>query len=333
MISLWALILAVGWGGGFGSCGSITPTPASGTPCIVLDGLSAYSSAVVQDSLMYVASGSNLKIYNIADYYNPVLRSTTAASIQGYGGKKIAIKNKLLYSLSPMKVWNVSNPASVSLLSTASPGAGNQSIAVSGNTAYTTYQDGQTGYVTSFDVTDSTAAAKSDTFNHGTSYPKGLTVGGNYLYVAWHSVGTKVFDISNPAAITLTATIARSSFDYHEYCLWDSNYLYILTGVDSSYLRIYDVTTPATPSLVGKCALPNGLNSGNNGLALAKSGKYVWTSSFATADSTWNVIDVTDKANPVVTKTVYTKGMTSWIVPLNGYYYTLTNGNCILYKE
>ena len=126
----WLLIASLwgGWGGGWG--GGWSQSDSLG---VVITGLGTYTSAVVKDSMMYVAQvgaygpGDGLmKIYNISDPSTPVLRSSTSVAFQGYNGRKIAVRNNLAYVLTPMSVYNVKNHASPSLLSS---GTGNHTSA------------------------------------------------------------------------------------------------------------------------------------------------------------------------------------------------------------
>ena len=76
----WLLIASLwgGWGGGWG--GGWSQSDSLG---VVITGLGTYTSAVVKDSMMYVAQvgaygpGDGLmKIYNISDPSTPVLRNS-----------------------------------------------------------------------------------------------------------------------------------------------------------------------------------------------------------------------------------------------------------------
>jgi hypothetical protein len=288
---------------------------------------------------MYLAANGTLKIYNISNVNSPILRSSTDVSAATGSGRMIAVKNKLVYvirtSVPFIQIWNVADPANPTVLGGTATGtiAANKEVVVSGNNAFATYQWAQTGKATSVDVADSTAPAALDTFDVGSSYAKGLAVSGNNLYVCWHEQGLKIFDVSNPAAITLTASFPRTSFDYYEFCDIDGNYLYVGTAVDAVKLRVFDVSNPATPLNAGTVALPvNG--AGSNGLVCRKLGTHVITAQFSATDYTWCVVDVSDPINPAVEKSVVTTGAVSDVSPLlsSSKFYIFMGGNCILYQ-
>lgn len=120
-------------------------------------------------------------------------------------------------------------------------------VDIVGNYAY--FATGNS-YLNIFDITNiASATLVSSTFYGDSQYfyaaPYDIIISGNYAYIAGSSMyGTKVFDISNPAAPKKVATISKfSELQNTQFMRVEGNYLY---GTGGGFM-IYDVASATTP--------------------------------------------------------------------------------------
>lgn len=86
-------------------------------------------------------------------------------------------------------------------------------------------------------------------FNSGGSIYS-IDVTGNYAYLAAGSAGLQVVNVSNPAAMSLTGSLANANL---RVVLHEGNYVYAGSQTD---LYIYNVSNPAAVTLTGSMQLP-----------------------------------------------------------------------------
>lgn len=86
-------------------------------------------------------------------------------------------------------------------------------------------------------------------FNSGGSIYS-VDVTGNYAYLAAGSAGLQVVDVSNPAVMSLTGSLANANL---RVVLHEGNYVYAGSQTD---LYIYNVSNPAAVTLTGSMTLP-----------------------------------------------------------------------------
>jgi hypothetical protein len=139
-------------------------------------------------------------------------------------------------------------------------------------------------------------------YNYPTNYSAYKTqfdqLGRPYLYAASKENGIRIFDISNPNSITLSATIFPFSLGGLKptYLLQDSNYLYVglgdFQGVGQrAGMAIIDVTTPTAPVILDRwdsAAYDQGVSS------LAFEGNYVY---LAAMEEGIIVLDISTPSN------------------------------------
>ena len=178
----------------------------------------------------------------------------------------------------------------------------------------------------------------------------GVTVVGNYAYVADNDNGLQIIDISDPTAPSLTGTFDTSGFAYdvtvvgnYAYVADDKsglqiidisdptapsltgtfvtsgfaegvtvvgNYAYVAGGFDG--LEIINITNPATPSLVGTLATSDFAND------ITVVGNYAYV---ADGDSGLQIIDITNPATPSLIGTFDTSGSALGISVVGNYAY------------
>lgn len=120
-----------------------------------------------------------------------------------------------------------------------------------------------------------------------------------YLYVANKEAGLKIYDISDLAAPSLTATIPITAFNSQQVInlTQDSNYLYLSIGnifssnPQSAGIAIVDVTDPAAPTVTDYWTLP----SSQTGAGIVKvEGKYAYLGAMRNG---LVILDIADKGN------------------------------------
>ena len=135
---------------------------------------------------------------------------------------------------------------------------------------------------------------------------RGVTVDGKYAYVADHSAGLQIVDISDLANPTLAATYNTAG---NAKSVWvDGNYAYVADYADG--LIVLDITDPTSPSLAGSCDTPGSARD------VVVDGNYAYVADYS---SGLQVINITYPAGPVIAGGYDTAG--------NSYGLTIA-GNC-----
>ena len=117
-------------------------------------------------------------------------------------------------------------------------------------------------------------------------YAFGVKVVGTLAYVADHSSGLRILDVSNPAAPVEVGSYATPGYAFDVEVVGSLAYV-----ADDDYgLRVIDVSGPAAPTEVGYCDTPGGAHS----VQIVGSLAYV-----ADGDFGVRILDVSDPAAPV----------------------------------
>lgn len=107
------------------------------------------------------------------------------------------------------------------------------------------------GYITTYDITTPTSPSFLATFEDTTPdlnpWYQGMGTDGTYLYVASQYDGVFVFNISNPAALTIHGSNSTGSWETSRLVV-HNGYLYCANH--GFGMRILDIATPATPGAV-----------------------------------------------------------------------------------
>jgi len=109
-----------------------------------------------------------------------------------------------------------------------------------------------------------------------------VALSGGHAYVAGHSAGLQVIDISDPTNPTLVGSYNTPDRAYA--VAVSGNYAFV---TDVSVLQVIDISNPTIPMLVGSCNTP--------GLGVAVSGGYAYV---ASGGSLLQIVDISDPANP-----------------------------------
>jgi hypothetical protein len=217
-----------------------------------------------QGSYVYITSATTLLIYNIATPASPVQTATYAVPGATTIYKVVVVgKYAYLTDIGNNKIFivNISNPYSPSVVSSVSP-----------------------------------------TFNGGAT-PQGLAISGRYMYVSM-STGTylDVIDIANPAnpvvigtytgGVASGATTAGSGTNNEAVDMLSVQGKYVYTAnMSDDTLRIFDISTPSSPSQVSSTHVSAGTGAYDN---IAVRGNYVY------AEDNSGVFSIQDVTNPAI---------------------------------
>jgi uncharacterized lipoprotein NlpE involved in copper resistance len=148
----------------------------------------------------------------------------------------------------------------------------------------------------------------------GTGALKGLSVQGNYAFVAQGTSGFKILDVYDPTNIREVSSL--TTVDAYD-VLVDGARALLADG--SGGLKIIDISNSTSPAVVGVCAPPSCLPLGSSAKTVATQGR----TAFAGLDTnSICVIDISDEANPAQLNTITTAGIPQDIEIAGNYLYT-----------
>jgi hypothetical protein len=208
---------------------------------------------VVGDYL-YTVDKETLKVFDISNPQQPVLRRSVAA---GFEIETIfPFKDKLfLGSTSVIYIFSLDDPSNPQKLSEAiSPTVMRRCdpVVAKDDVAYATLRtNGPCGGFTStlavYDITDIKRPVQKASIRVGEPY--GLGYSGNTLYVCDRMYGFSIYDISKPYEPALIRTVkitGSSSPDFVDVIPYNS----ILICWTSAGMVLYDISTPQNPTLI-----------------------------------------------------------------------------------
>jgi ATP-dependent Clp protease ATP-binding subunit ClpA len=285
---------------------------------------SVYVTVVSSDG-RYLFSGSGdrtIKVWDISNPENPVLKSILDRTKQGHSNSVWALKmsqdGRYLFSGSEddtIKVWDISNPENPLLKSTIDQTKQGHIKAI---LALTTSQDGRYLFSGSEDDTikvwdisnpeDPVLKSTLDKTTQGLSDRiLALTISqdGRYLFSGSEDDTIKVWDVSNPEIPVLKSTLDRNKQGHSNAVSaltisQDGRYLF--SGGDTS-IKVWDISNPEDPVL--KSTLDQNILGHINvvlALAISQDGRYLFSGS---ADKTIKVWDISNSENPVLKLTLY----------------------------
>jgi hypothetical protein len=221
----------------------------------------------VQNGIGYFASNTvgGIHIVDLSNPYSPKLITRITSAIGGWDGVHTVLVNGNYlyvphYFVDPqMQVWDISNPASPVLkwtFLTTDPNSVRAS-SIQGNKLYTSGWGGHT------DIWDVTNIATEPPQLLGTivsgvdSHSSSPTADGNYLVASRELIANggdvRIYNVSNPAAVTLTSTITMPAFGIESVAPHNpavvGNLLYH-SWYDAG-LKVFDISNRANPVLVG----------------------------------------------------------------------------------
>lgn len=151
-----------------------------------------------------------------------------------------------------LAIVNVSNPASPTLVSSYTAQGQVNGIYVVGTTAYLATSS-DTAELVTLNVANPATPAMQDTLNLGDAGDANTVfVTGGFAYVGKVAAGLLnqeffIVNVSNPANITQTGTLARLNADINSIYV-SGNFAYLATSQSNSQLRVVNVTTKNSPS-------------------------------------------------------------------------------------
>lgn len=266
--------------------------PANPSPKGAFDESIYIMDVAVKGNYAYAAGNrEGLLIFNISSPSAPTLVSTYKL-----GGwiEKVFIRGSYAFVISreeyqhfqelpdTLYIMDISNPASPSLAGTyiTSFWEAIEGIHVSGNYAYVLLDSWRIEILNISDPSHITVAGTYTTSGSNS----GIWVSGNYAYVTQPWAGVEVLDVSNPSSPAHAGRIAVLDSPRDIYV--KDNYAYVTGGE----LAILDISTPASPSLVGT------YDYGDLGPVdrLYVKGKYVYLPNSAG----FRIVDVSNPASP-----------------------------------
>ena len=291
-------------------------TPASPVLSASIDSLAYCESVVISGQYAFVAAGSKSHIVDITNPAVPVAVSAFAA----YGGyhQYINVRSGYAYVCNydaGLAIVNVTNPASPVNVMAIPTGGRTARIVFDGNYGYVAV--GDTGMVI-YNVVNPAApvfTTKIKTIGRAASlYYGAVTIAGTptgHIFVSNRLPvpGISAINVSTPAtpvtAAFLEAFAAPTGIAYSPF--YANGKVYVAYG--TAGLRIIDVSSPSSPSLLSTLALSG------EARGIAVRGNYAYV---IARDSGVHVIDVSNGASPIKTKTVKTSRSRG--IALNGNY-------------
>ncbi|MBI2097622.1 MAG: hypothetical protein HYT46_01665 [Candidatus Vogelbacteria bacterium] len=266
-----------------------------------------YTDVAIQGRYAYVVSITDdvLKVIDVSDPTKPIAVGTPVSLGSVSTTARLAVAGRYAYVIigaSSLVIVDISDPASLRVVSTLSIATTIADIAVAGRYAYLIDQSlspGDNGNLTVVNVSDASAPVIVSVLQLNaapggviSSQDTHLQVIGRYAYIV---IGTgddlRIIDISNPASPTQVADLdfTQTTSDVGDLAV-SGRYLYY-TDASNSKLQIIDVATSTAPTEVSSVTLDGGVQ----GLAVA--GRYGYVVS--TLD-TLKIVDLASSTASVV---------------------------------
>ncbi len=301
-----------GCNGLFAFLGNDSP-PANGViKNLNLDTVTLYGEYAIGAVIGFIISGhiENCHVSNVSvspaqtlyEIKNMHAMTNTEASTLAPGS--LAVSGDYLYVVwqdgtdahNRLEIYDIAtNPTVPALVGSLYDGAGGASlrtptsIAISGNYAFIPTSGTGAQGIEVVDITNKASpshhAFYADAINLTQS---GIAkISGTHLYVNESNGDLAIFNISNPASISFVKDVAVLTL---QHLTISGNYLYVSTGTG---LKIVDITTPASASVVGT------LTGLINGGSIAVQGNYVYIMQ-QSSTGLLHVINISNKSNPVL---------------------------------
>jgi len=248
----------------------------------------------VSGGLAYLATGSALMIYNVADPSNASYVGFYSTDHQLFM-TGVTLSGTTVYTTGlwfGLHIIDAGNPSEPSLLGTFDTRGAAQGVTISGSVAYVA--DGDAG-LQIVDVSHPTAPKLLG--SHGTAGPaKNLAVASGVAYLAVQQEGLQIMDVSDPAHPSPIATYDTPGAASD--VVVSGNLAYVADSNDG--LVILDVSDPSNPALVGSFDTPT---FAAVGVALAGNLALV-----ATGNHGLVILDVSDPSHPTLAGSLDTPG-------------------------
>ena len=269
-------------------------------------GASAEPSSLLESDGRYLyfldTAGNIIKVYSTASSTGPVLLGTSTATSLG-NPTGIRVQGKYAYVSSTnfsggfVDIYDVSNPAAITKVSSTNIGGWPWTIEVFGRYMATAQNNGQFRI---YDVSNPASPVLLTTSSSSTN--GGLASFGNTLFaVGLCADKLRSFDLSDPSNITSsTLTIAGGCNVYNTNSIAvRDQYAYIASNVGTMGISVVDVSNPANMSMVSIAAA----GAGTNQMILGIHGNYLYTYNQA-AGTTLLVWDLSNPLAPTLARSL-----------------------------
>jgi len=244
---------------------------------------------------LYAVDDNSIHIFDISTPYQPTLLMQDEAYLDcvafqgniGFGGADA------------LRIVDLSDPLNLVFLSEYNLRGPAKGIAVDGSTLYVLYDDPdfKKGSIEVIDITDvsSPVFVSRRALGHFSGRVS-VSVSGNLLAIS-DSYGVGLIDTSDPALPRIVGIYEPSESEYVLTIDLSENTLQVLTAerfwepYGSAYLTIVDISNPSDPAPVGIVEL----GPADDGISLISAGNLTYA-----ASGTFNIVDVSDRFNPVV---------------------------------
>lgn len=261
------------------------------------------SRVAVDGNTAYVGDGS-LRVYDVTNPANPVLKGTAATS----GTRDLSVAGTIVYVAAwsgGLEIVDVNDPDDPVVIGSVSTPTDATGVAIADNVAYVT--DWQKGLQT-INVSVPTKPTIMGYFAQG--MPRDIVVQGTLAYVVDITTGLVIYNISNPAAPVMIG----SEFVSTPMALTVvGNFAYVADGFGG--LKVIDVSDPADPTTVGSEWI-DGTQGFAKGVHISGNIAYL-----AASEKGLHIINVSDPANPFTVHVEDTLGTANGVTVVNNIAY------------
>jgi hypothetical protein len=272
------------------------------------------SDQIETDSLLFLGSGSGIRILRLSNPQIPqMISKIDALGLMGYGGG-IVKKGNLLYVLSAnygLEIYSIANPYQPQKLGGLPIRAWRRDIAVKDSFAYIVGWDSMVRVI---NVANPPNCFQVDSLRLP-EVTYGIDVQGNYAYVTAQGSGLRIIDISNPANISEVSSIGGwTALNV----LASGNLAYVAAG--DAGIRIISIANPLSPQEVGYTTRTPARD-------LFKVSYFVYAVRDSENLSVFYMVDVSDSSQPTLISSTRASGWGYDVAVLSQFSYGYTADN------
>ncbi len=224
------------------------------------------SMQVVGNNLFLGSYAGGTQIFDISNPSSPSVVTNIAAMTQA----KLIVQGHYLYvsqAANHLNIYDIANISSPKLIYTTPITNTVRDIMINGNYLYVTIA----GDLKIYNITNPALPSLVSTTALDTAAIYKMIVVGRYLYVITSSLGTvfsfQVFDISNPASLTLTGK--KSGITVNTQNMEIVGHTAYTSTIPSATMNVIDFTNPAQPNIISTISV--------NGAVSATNGRFLYT--------------------------------------------------------
>ena len=274
---------------------------------------SAFGVAISGGYAYVAAYTSGLQVIDVSNPVSPAIMGSI--DIPNYA-QGVAVSSGYAYMAaytSGLQVIDVSNPAVPALVGSVDTPGYAFGVAVSGGYVYVTNMDDTgTSGLQVIDISDPAIPALVGSVDIPGFAFVGVTLFGNYAYVADGSNGLQVIDVSDPVAPAIVGSVDTPN-GANDVTIF-GGYAYV--AAYTSGLQVIDVSDPVAPAIVGSVDTPG------YAFGVTVSGSYAYV---ADGSNGLQVIDVSNPAAPALVGSVYTPDRALGVTVSGNYAYVADN--------